>query len=379
MKPNRPQTVAGRWTGAGPTNPIPERGRSLPGRPRTEQLEIAFNRERVKVWYNLIDARTAHEAAADRDRGSLKGPVLVFLTGHAQRPVDAYPFTTRLAHLSRSGIVMAPVCDTPFGIEPSWRGDAGKDMILMEAVRHVLLKRDIQVTPSPSPENAMAVSGEGERAVHPGRITAGLAAVGWSHGAILARRLCHAHAGAFSALAQVCPAGYARRDLGPLLMAFTRESLGISRGILRGQARDILRAGWGITRGLWGDGARSIRAALNHRQPAKLIRLLLDLRDCTAYCDDMTLAVEHLGHVTVIFGYGDTCMDVAIQAGVTNVNAPSDEELQSFWNRFFPGNLSAGSRLVLRILPGSHLAPLTHCDTWARGVLEGLEQLIDAR
>jgi hypothetical protein len=63
--------------------------------------------------------------------------------------------------MSRSGIVIVPVCDTPYGKDKDWRGDRGKDVVLMAIVRHVLQKEGI-VIDGYKPLTDMTVAIEGE-------------------------------------------------------------------------------------------------------------------------------------------------------------------------------------------------------------------------
>ena len=70
---------------------------------------LNLNGESLAAWCGLIDARSALEKQRDRAAGKLTGPVAVFFTGHAQRPLDARRFAAELARRSRSGLVLLPV------------------------------------------------------------------------------------------------------------------------------------------------------------------------------------------------------------------------------------------------------------------------------
>ena len=355
--------------------PAADGERSLASRPDTQALKLGFNGEVLRAWYLLLDARSPAEQEDDRKAGRLKGPVIVFFQGHAQRPSDAYPFTSKLALGCRSGIVVVPVCDTPYGEDERWRGDRGKEAVLMEVVRHALQIRGIGVT-GYSPLGAGDIGApviEEDR--FPGQggkpIQTTLAAVGWSHGGILARRFAHAHPGSVVSLGQVCPAGFERR--GPLRLTgrFLLESLRISASGT-GHTRDKLRSAWGFTRGFVGDFARSISDAVVHIHPAKLCRVGRDIGDCSLYCDGGSFGVGHVKRVTVIFGAGDSCMSPERILGADPGRDLPEEAVSRFWERYYPDALRAGADLSLEVLPGTHLAPVTHSDLYADTLLERL-------
>lgn len=355
--------------------PAPAGERSLTPRPDTQALKLGFNGEVLRAWYLLLDARSAAEREGDRKAGRLKGPVIVFFQGHAQRPSDAYSFTSKLALGCRSGIVVVPVSDTPYGEDGRWRGDRGKEAVLMEVVRYALEVRDISVTgcsPLGAGEVGAPVIEEDQFPDNGGDpIPAALAAVGWSHGGILARRFAHAHPGSVVSLGQVCPAGFERR--GPLALTgrFLLESMRIStRGT--GHARDKLRSAWGFTRGFVGDFARSVSDAAVHVHPAKLFRTGRDIGDCSVYCDSSGFGVAHVKRVTVIFGADDSCMSPERILAVDHARDLPDEAVLRFWERYYPDALRAGAYLSLEVLPGTHLAPVTHSDLYAHTLLEHL-------
>ena len=344
--------------------------RVIPDRPGMKSLKVRFNGETIKAFYTVIDA-------ADEKSGWLAGDVVVFFQGHGQRPTDAYKFTSKLALKSKSGIVIVPVCDTPYGKDKNWRGDRGKDVILMEMVRYLLYDKDIHVDGyRPISDMPIHINGKDMRKEMPMEgIRAKILAVGWSHGGILARRFVHAYPDAALGLAQVCPAGYAKRGTVKLLLSFGRGSIHISTLSFKGHARDVFKASCGITRGVVGDFLRSIPSAAIHLQPSKLCRPFRDIKDCTLYCDDTNLPVPGIDNLVVIFGDRDSCMDVRKQAGISDPHEPPEAEVERFWSRFYPSAVSNGATLTFKVLPGMHLAPVIHSDIYASTVLEGLNQL----
>ena len=346
--------------------------RSLTPCPDTQALKLGFNGEVLRAWYLLLDARSPAEREDDRKAGRLKGPVIVFFQGHAQRPSDAYPFTSKLALGCRSGVVVVPVSDTPYGEDSRWRGDRGKEAVLMEVIRHALKVGGIRIA-GYSPLGAGEIGApviEDDRS--PGcseyPIPADLAAVGWSHGGILARRFVHAYPGSVVSLGQVCPAGFERR--GPLALTgrFLLESMRIStRGT--GHTRDKLRSAWGFTRGFVGDFARSVFDAAVHVHPAKMCRTGRDIGDCSLYCDSNSFGIAHVRRVAVIFGADDSCMSPERILAEDPARDLPDETVSRFWERYYPDALRAGADLCLEVLPGTHLAPVTHSDLYADTLL----------
>ncbi len=134
-------------------------------------------------------------------------------------------------------------------------------------------------------------------------------------------------------------------------------------------------AAWGITKGIGGDLGRSVPLAIIHAQPSKLLRPWKDIKGCTLYCDDENFPVSGISHLVVIFGESDSCIDVREHAGISDPANPSSQEIDAFWTKFYPRAFAEDVRLTFSVLPGSHLAPVTHSDTYAKTVLEGLDQL----
>jgi pimeloyl-ACP methyl ester carboxylesterase len=348
--------------------------RSVPKDPRVESLSIGFNGEEIRGFLLCIDARTGPEKQADAKRGSPAGPVLVFFHGHAQRPDDAYGFTSRLALLSRSGLVVVPVCDTPFGADPVFHGDSGKDIVLMEMVRYALALQGfavagfMQQTGTPVTVNGVPVSSPTSS---DGTV---LVPTGWSHGGILARRFAHAHPGSVRSLGQVCPAGYERWSAWGLTGRFSCECLRIAAKMGNGHAGQTFSSAWGFTKGLAGDFFRSVPGAVIDLKPSKLGRIFKDIRDCSAYADSSFFMAAHLHRIAVIFGADDSCMDIRRLLGVEGTDRLHEEDSLRFARTFFADVPDPG-RFSLRVLPGTHLAPAIHSELYARTLLEDLGEL----
>jgi hypothetical protein len=352
--------------------------RDVPEKPHVESFKINFNKERLRAFCLTIDARTIKEQVRDRKRGELSGPVIVFFQGHAQRPSDAYAFTSSLAKMSKSGIVIIPVCDTPYGKDDALRGDSGKDVVLMEMVRRILSSKGITVKDyAPLSSSNLLINNSRIDSVN-GGISAELISVGWSHGGILARRFAHAYPGSVVGLGQVCPAGYEHWSPSGLTGRFMHESLRISKLVLKGHAQDSLRSAWGFTRGFAGDFFRSIPSAIVDMHPAKLGRVGKDIQDCSAYCDSSNCSVSGLDYVVVIFADQDTCMDICRITGCSDPEKITEEQAGMFWETFYGDALDSQTRLTLKVLPGSHLAPVTHSALYAQTVLEYLDQMQDS-
>lgn len=351
-------------------------GRTIPSDSSTQALKIDFNQERLDAYCLVLDSRDVVEVREDEKAGCLKGPVTVFFQGHAQRPSDAYPFTSKLALQSKSGIVVIPVCDTPYGVDERWRGDAGKEVILMEIVRWSLALRGIGVKDySPLNSHDAVRINDGYADDARCRIQTSLVAVGWSHGGILARRFAHSYPESVVSLGQVCPAGYEKMTPSRLTGRFAMESLRISKLTATGHACDTLKSAWGFTKGFVGDFSRSIPSAILYAHPEKICRTARDIRDCSIYCDSSNLGLPHLERIAVIFGADDSCMSAERIVGTHDPKSLSPEILAAFRGKYFADSLPSGENLSLRILPGSHLAPVSHSDIYAKTLLEDLGQL----
>ncbi len=355
-----------------PGSPLSAAERPIPEKPRTQCLKVNFNGETISASYLLIDARTNEEKDADKARAALRGSVLVFFQGHGQRPGDAWKFTSKLAAGSASGIVVVPVSDTPYGKDAAWRGDRGKDVLLMAIVRQVLSGLGMAVDGyEPLTDMPVAVNGQAVN-IPEQAVAVKLAAVGWSHGGIVARRMAHAYPRSFVSLGQVCPAGYKRwACTGALLGRFACEGMHISTLVFRGHAIDTLGCGWGLTRGVAGDFCRSVPKAVLDCQPSKVGRSWRDIKDCCLYGDDSNLPVDGIRNVVVIFGRDDLCMRHA-DYGLKGEDGVTPEEADAFWRTYYPGALAAGARLDVKILPGMHVGPVTGSEAWSAAILNGM-------
>ena len=134
---------------------------------------------------------------------------------------------------------------------------------------------------------------------------------------------------------------------------------------------------WGFTKGVAGDFARSVAGAVVHRHPAKILRVGRDIRDCSLYCDDGNFGIGLIERVGVIFGAADTCMSPQRILGATCAAGVEQETAQRFWERYYPEALSAGAALSLEVLPGTHLAPVTHSGLYAERLLRNLGEQAD--
>ncbi len=352
--------------------------RVTPGKPETKSMKIEFNGERIKGIYNIIDTRTNEEKAEDEKRGTLAGSIIVFLTGHAQRPADAWKFSNDMALKSRSGIVIVPVCDTPYGKIAEWRGDKGKDVVLMEMVRHILVDRNISVNGyKPVTDLPVTINGK-EIGLPDSGVPASIATVGWSHGGILARRLASCYPDTIDEMGQVCPAGYKKWKHGRLSLVtdFLGESLRIATKLFSKQAPDIMGASFGIMHGLFADGMRGFGSGIIHLAPGRIFRPMKDLKECTVYNDDSNLPLGKMKNIIVIFAKNDTVFDHK-QTGVADPNNPKREEIEKFWQIFYPSILDQDCKPHLEFLVGNHLAPVPFHEEYSTAMLKGLGQFVE--
>ncbi len=352
--------------------------RLLDGRPATESLKVVFNGEKLKSYYSVVDARTEAEKAADQQRGALAGPVILFLTGHAQRPADAWKFSNDLALKSKSGVVLVPVVDTPYGDDEEWRGDRGKDVILMGITRYLLAGKGMKLNnyvPLTDMEFSVVVD-EVDLEDPADAIGVDLIVVGWSHGGLLTRRITSAYPDTVVGMGQVCPAGYADWKHGgfSMLMQFSWESLRIGTLAFKGHADDVAGASWGITKGMVGDSCRGFGSSVVGLEPGRMFRYFKDIGDCAIIGSDENLPVSGITHAVTVFGIDDTVFPPS-QSGVTSVVDTDMAEVDAFWQKFYPILVSEGAQTSLRFLPGMHLAPVSHHEIYSDEILIGLGQL----
>jgi hypothetical protein len=348
--------------------------RVLPPEADMNKLSVTFNDETINAYYLILDYRIKEEKEADKSRGELGGDAIVFFQGHGQRPKDCYNFTKFLGIQSKSGIVVVPVCDTPYGKDPAWRGDKGKMVVLMAMIRYLLNQCGVSID-GYNPLTDMEIKINGKPVIsNPENIKAKLCSVGWSHGGALAREFSFNYPDAVTGLSTVCGAGYRKWCCTCHLLArFSWEGLHIGTLSFSKYASDALGAAWGITCGITGDVARSIPDSISSCQ-LKLGRSCRDIKDCTIYLDDTVAAVPDAKRIIVIFGRSDTCMDPE-DYGIRDLDNPSKDDIENFWKTYYPANLANGSKLTFKILPGMHVGPATHSDLYAEAVLEGLDQI----
>lgn len=334
------------------------------------RYNLNLNGESLAAWCGLIDVRTEAHKQRDRAVGRLAGPVAVFFTGHAQRPLDARRFAAELARRSRSGLVLLPVMDTPSGADPALHGDRGKVAALPTLLNGALAELGMQLefsAPQTCRLEPLGCPGAEQLAVE-------LLAVGWSHGGLLARRFASAYPADVVGLGQVCPAGYHRWPGGwlALMFDFMRESRRIAPMLLGRHAGDVLRANFGITRGLLGDIGRGLIAALRRRDARPALRFIRDIQDCNELLDARNCPLDPAQAVSVVFGLDDSVITASLKA-FNDPASPTSTELATFWRRFYGESWTAPR--ALNFLPGNHLAPITACETYAATVLAGLGQL----
>jgi len=243
--------------------------RKAPSKISTMDFAVKFNGGYTKAQCLYMDLRTDEEKKSNAADGKLDGPVILFLHGHSQRPGNGLNFTSQLCKSSKSGIIVIPVSDTPFGRDPKWRSDDGKDVILMELTRYILQKNGFTtdsyrpLTDSKVDITAHITATSPTTHETTPQIPVKLMTVGWSHGGILARRLASRYPDLVTDLVQITPAGFEHWGrngcirTGCLMSAFNWESLRIGTGIFRGEARQVFDAGWGVAKGQVGDTTRS--------------------------------------------------------------------------------------------------------------------------
>jgi len=357
--------------------------RTEPVRIEDAALAVRFNGDYVKSYYRLFDARSAAERERDTRERRLAGSLAIFFHGHARRPDDADQFMTEFARRSKSGIIVAVVCDTPYGGDPAWRGDTGKEVVLMETVRHALVRRGMSIhSYVPISGRMLTINGHpAPGAADEKAIPVSLLAVGYSHGGILARRIASKYPSSVSGLAHISPAGYVKWGDNSLYSAsclavnFTWESLRIGAGYFTGKGGHINRAAWGVTRGFTGDCLRSYGSCLmGDLNPMRTTRVLYDIRDCTDYLDDTSAPVPRIGSITVIFGEDDTLFQYR-NMGISNPGNITRAEADRFWEKYYQASAKNGARRTLRVLPGNHIGLQLHHRSYVDTILRGSAEL----
>ncbi len=351
-----------------------------------------FNVQGVKLRFNddyiggdvlLIDARTAEEKMRDREAQSLQGSVILFIQGHMQQPDDGLDFSTDLAVMSRSGIVVIPVMDTPFGRDKKWRGDRAKDVLLMELAQYALLQEDIHMDGYRRlTEKRVAISPFKKFKPAGERIAAKVSVVGYSHGGILVRRLAHTYPEVIINLGQVCPAGYekwgGKSCVAPITGTTNFAGEGIQlgfKGIFRGNGRHVLDAGCGFAKGCTYDFFQAAPSCIyGNFHMGKAFRWFRNGQDCTVYQTDKNYPVSSLQNITIIFGQEDTMFELD-NMGVKDIKKPTLKEKEVFWQKYYPGNVMKGSGMRLESLPGTHIGPYVHHLLYAKTILEGFKEL----
>jgi hypothetical protein len=144
---------------------------------------------------------------------------------------------------------------------------------------------------------------------------------------------------------------------------------------MSGHARQTLGTGWGFTKGFTGDFYRSITAAVVNLHPGKLLRIFKDIRDCSRYYDSTTFTASHLERIAVIFGRDDSCMSPQRQLGIKDPDSVTEDDLQRFIRAFYSDITESPGRLTLRVLTGTHLAPVIHNELYSRTILADLGEL----
>lgn len=356
--------------------------RDIPEQPAVTEFTVRFNGDSLKGFCLVLDFRTGDERASDLENRKIAGDLIVFIHGHSQRADDGYPLTSKLAAMSKSGIVIIPICDTPFGKDSSWRGDRGKEVILMEIVRHQLaqmniaVKNHIAITDMPVTINGQAVKNPPQDSIQ-----AELAMVGWSHGALLSRRLAHAYPGCVTTLVQMAPAGFTRWGgeycTGPACLNanFGYESACISLGVFRGEFTHIADSGCGMARGLLGDAGRSCSSCISGNFSFfKLFRTHKDVMDCSLYADDTLFPLPGIKNITVIFAASDRLFKYDDHAGIKDPAEVTIGESERFFEKYYPSSVKAGAKCTLTVLPGNHIGPIVHSDRYAETALLSIDQ-----
>ena len=356
--------------------------RIIPDRPDVNELIIRFNGDYLKAYYLLLDFRTPFEKKRDLKNGRLNGAVLVYLQAHSLRADTAYDLTSTLALNSKSGIVVVPVCDTPFGKDSQFRGDNGKDIVLMEVVKYVLNRNGVSLD-GYVPITAEKISIVRKKKEDYGKteklIPSKLMVLGISHGGLLSRRLACNYPDLVTDIAQIGSAGFGGQGRIWFIM-----SAGWEAGIkgpwglrIRGKVRQANDHEWGVFRGLAGDGLRGWSSCLfGNFHIFKTARWGQDAYDASDILNDTNFPASNLKSITVLFFKDDTLFEYTKQGGIADWKNITKTESDAFWEKHYPGNITSGTNLLLKVLPGNHLAPYAYPEVCVQTVLKHSGQLL---
>jgi len=360
--------------------PVMASNRTMPQKPDVRKWQIQFNREKLSSYSVVYDVRTSEEKRQHLAQGRVNGNVILLIHGQQQRPQIAYEFVSKLALNSKSGIVVVPVVDTPFGKDAVWRGDRGKIVILLEMTRRLLAPDGIRLE-GYTKNTEMPVMIDNQDAMESNidsflPISTKLTIMGWSHGGLLARRIASAYSGTIVGLAQITPAGYihwgfTRVDKTSCLLSYFLVECGnIAKGIFTGELFKVLEASWGLLSGTIGDSLRSPSTCLtSHFHILKPFRPIRDMRDCTVLADHSVAPVSHLKHIVVMFGASDFVFHPTNACLPGEASEITDQYRNVFWSTYFKSTNPNNTRRTVTILPGNHIGPMTYPDIYMRTAL----------
>jgi len=361
--------------------------REMPQKPDVRKWQIQFNQEKISSYSTVYDVRTPEEKRMHLAQGRVNGNVILLIHGQQQRPQIAYEFVSKLALNSKSGIVVIPVVDTPFGKDTYWRGDHGKIVILMEMTRHLLAPDGIRLEGYEKiTEMPVMINNQEARESNIDRylpISSKLTIMGWSHGGLLARRIASAYPGTIIGLAQITPAGYfnwgiTRVDKTTCLLSYFFVECGnIAKDIFSLNFFKVIEATWGLSSGTIGDALRSPATCLtSHFHILKPFRPIRDMRDCTVLADHSVAPVSHLEHIVVMFGASDFVFHPTNACLPGDAFEITDHHRNTFWKTFYKSTDPHLTRRTVTILPGNHIGPMAYPDIYMRTSLIETGQFI---
>lgn len=357
--------------------------RIKPKKFNVQGVKIRFNEDYLGGDVLLIDARTDEEKVRDKEAGSLAGSVILFVQGHMQQADDGLCFSTDLAMMSRSGIVVVPVMNTPYGRDKKWRGDRAKDVLLMELAEYALHQKGIRIKGYKKiTEKKVVITPVKKTGVDDEMIPAQVSLVGYSHGAIISRRLAWLYSESIINMGQVTPAGYekwgGKSCVAPLAGTTNFAGEGLHLGFkdtFRGNGNHVFDAGCGFAKGCTYDFFGSVPSCIyGNFHLGKPFRWFRNGQDCTLYQTDGNYPVAGLKNITVIFGQEDTMFELD-NMGVENIKKLTRKEEEAFWQKYYPGNVLKGSGLTLKSFPGTHIGPYVHHTLYAETLLKGMEEM----
>ncbi len=343
--------------------------RSLPESPDSmyRKATMVYMNEKISGDVVFADSRTEEEKNTISETGSAPMEVILFSAGHGLPAETSWAIIRELSLHSASGIVIAPASDTPAD------GDAGKEILFMELAAACLNEAGISIQGLESGRSGCTEIFFDGKKYMPSETsrTCTVAAGGWSHGALLSRRIASRWQKSVTSLFQMAPAGYTdwgnRSCCGPLWLAAAFSKEGICTACTFSEPAAVFNVSLGMTESICLDSCRSCSP----------VRPWINVQDCALQADDSDFPVPDLKYLAVILGADDSLFSGEKLAGTKDKWKASAEEQEKFFSTYYPSAAAAGTECTLMIEEGRHSGPLSRPEKWTESALKAIRQYRD--